>query len=79
VAHGATTEDEEGYVEGLRHSARLEGGDVCKVSYICRGVRIRKEGSGIAVIARARAGRRCAGRDRKRYAMMEKLHHKFLY
>jgi hypothetical protein len=37
------------------------------------------QGSEIAIIARSRAKRRCADIDRKRSAIMEKLHHKFLY
>jgi hypothetical protein len=44
VAHGATTEDKEGYVEGLSHSTRLKGGDVCKVSYIYRLTTVRLSG-----------------------------------
>jgi hypothetical protein len=44
VAHGAITEDKEGYVEGLSHSTRLKGGDVCKVSYVCRLTTVRLSG-----------------------------------
>jgi hypothetical protein len=36
-------------------------------------------GSRIAVIARLKIRRRCAGIDKKRSAIVEKLHHKFLY
>jgi hypothetical protein len=41
-AYIATSEDEEGYVEGLRQSVRLEGDSTCKVDRIYKGVRIRK-------------------------------------
>jgi hypothetical protein len=42
MAHGATSEDEGGYMEELRRSARLGGDDAYKVDRIGKGVRIRK-------------------------------------
>jgi hypothetical protein len=41
-AHVAISENEEGYVEGLRQSVRLEGDSAYKVDRIYREVRIRK-------------------------------------
>lgn len=42
LAHKATIEDEEGYVEELGQFAQLVGGDACRVGQICKAVRIRK-------------------------------------